>query len=208
MKRSTLERLSEAINTPWKIYEEFFRIIIYPLVCLNFYIHGIPVKKGWVFHGIPVIMKHSKSQIFISKGLRLRSSLRSNPLSPNHPVVLCTLKRGAILRIGDNFGMTGGTICASHRITIGNDVTVGSNTVIIDNDFHPISLQQRKIQPQDGNVSPIEIQDDVFIGMGCLILKGVHIGRESVIGAGSVVTKDVPPGVVVAGNPAQVIKVL
>jgi acetyltransferase-like isoleucine patch superfamily enzyme len=52
------------------------------------------------------------------------------------------------------------------------------------------------------------IEDDVFVGMQSIILKGVTIGSGSVVGAGSVVTRNVPPGVVVAGNPAQVIKKL
>jgi galactoside O-acetyltransferase len=57
-----------------------------------------------------------------------------------------------------------------------------------------------------GKHAPVIIEDDVFVGMHSLILKGVTIGRGSVVGAGSVVSRDVPPGVIVAGNPAQVIR--
>ena len=59
-----------------------------------------------------------------------------------------------------------------------------------------------------GRVKPVIIHDRVFIGMNSLILKDVEIGEGSVVGAGSVVVNDVPPGVIVAGNPAQVVREL
>ena len=104
--------------------------------------------------------------------------------------------------------MTGGTLCAAERITIGDNVTVGANSTIVDTDFHPIEPESRRLTPQDAKTDPIVIEDDVFIGMNCLVLKGVHIGRGSTVGAGSVVTRDVPPGVIVAGNPARVVQEL
>jgi hypothetical protein len=107
-----------------------------------------------------------------------------------------------------NFAMTGGTICAAERITIKNNVAVGANTTIIDTDFHPLDPQVRRLRPQDARTAPILIEDDVFIGMNSLILKGVTIGKGSVVGAGSIVTKDVPPGVIVAGNPARIVREL
>ena len=141
-------------------------------------------------------------------GLCLRSSTRSNPLAPNHPVVLCTWQAGAKIEVGANFAMTGGTLCAAEQITIGDNVTVGANSTIVDTDFHPIEPESRRLTPQDAKTDPIVIEDDVFIGMNCLVLKGVHIGRGSTVGAGSVVTRDVPPGVIVAGNPARVVQEL
>jgi acetyltransferase-like isoleucine patch superfamily enzyme len=102
--------------------------------------------------------------------------------------------------------MTGGTICAEERIIIGDDVWVGANCVIADTDFHPLDLAARLAHPLDGATAPITIEDGVFIGMQSLILKGVTIGARSVIGAGSVVTRDVPPGVIAAGNPARIIR--
>jgi acetyltransferase-like isoleucine patch superfamily enzyme len=132
--------------------------------------------------------------------------VRSNPLGPHHPVILCTWQSGALLEIGADFGMTGGSIVAAERITIGDRATVGANCTIIDTDFHPLEPTLRQRQPQAGRSAPIVIEDDVFIGMNCLILKGITIGHGSVIGAGSVVTRNVPPGVIVAGNPACVIR--
>jgi acetyltransferase-like isoleucine patch superfamily enzyme len=95
---------------------------------------------------------------------------------------------------------------AEDRIVIGDRVTVGANSSIVDTDFHPIDAQQRQADPNAGKTAPIVIEDDVFIGMECLILKGAHIGAGSVIGARSVVTGHIPPGVIAAGSPARVIR--
>jgi acetyltransferase-like isoleucine patch superfamily enzyme len=112
------------------------------------------------------------------------------------------------MEVGANFAMTGGTLCAAEQITIGDNVTIGANCIIVDTDFHPLEVENRRLNPQDAKTAPIVIEDDVFIGMNCLVLKGVHIGKGSVIGAGSVVTRDVPAGVIVAGNPARIIREL
>lgn len=94
-------------------------------------------------------------------------------------------------------------LVAAERIQIGQRVQVGANCTIADTDFHPLTAAGRAQDFLAGaHAAPITIEDDVFIGMQCLILKGVTIGRGSVVGAGSVVTRDVPAGVVVAGNPA------
>lgn len=198
--------VKEALNTPWKIRNAISRWMAYPSVRFLFAFYRIPWGKNWRFYGIPLIQKHRKSQMIFGSDLQLRSSFTSNPISPNHPVILCTWREGSILNIGSNFAMTGGVICAANSITIGDNIVVGGNTTITDNDFHPMSLEYRKEKPQDGESEPIMIENDVFIGMDCIILKGVTIGKGSVIGAGSVVTKDVPAFSVVAGNPAKLIK--
>jgi acetyltransferase-like isoleucine patch superfamily enzyme len=118
-------------------------------------------------------------------------------------VVLCTWRPAAVLQIGDHFAMTGGTVCATERITIGDHVTVGANTTIMDTDFHPLQSWARQREPNEAKHAAIHIGDQVFIGMQCLILKGVTLGKACVIGAGSVVTHDVAAGTVVAGNPAR-----
>jgi len=120
-------------------------------------------------------------------------------------VLLSTRQAGAVLEVGANFAMSGGALCAAERIVIGSDVVVGANSVVVDSDFHPLAPERRSALAEDGRTAPVTIGDDVFIGMNCLILKGVTLGRGSVVGAGSVVARDVPPGAVVAGNPAAVI---
>lgn len=101
--------------------------------------------------------------------------------------------------------MTGGSIVTAEKIVIGDNVTVGANTVIMDTDFHSLEAEARRAEVKPVKTAPVTVEDDVFIGMNCLILKGVTLGRGSVIGAGSVVTKDVPPHTIAAGNPARVI---
>jgi acetyltransferase-like isoleucine patch superfamily enzyme len=195
-------------DTPWKVRNELQRRISYPIIRLIFAWHGISWGRGWRIHGLPIIQKHRRSRMTFGADLQLRSFVRSNPLGPNHPVILTTWAEDSCLEVGTNFAMTGGTLCASNRIKIGDNVTVGANSVIVDTDFHPIDPGLRKKDPQAGRTAAVIIEDDVFIGMNCLILKGVTIGRGSLVGAGSVVSKDVPAGVIVAGNPAQPVRSL
>jgi acetyltransferase-like isoleucine patch superfamily enzyme len=101
--------------------------------------------------------------------------------------------------------MTGGSLCAAQKIIIGDRVIIGANSTIIDTDFHPLQGDNRRTHPQEAATAPVIIEDDVFIGMNCLILKGITLGKGCVVGAGSVVTRDVPPEMIVGGNPAKVI---
>lgn len=197
-----------ALDMPWKAVNELERLLLLPLARLQFALAGVAWGEGWKLYGLPIIQKHRRSTLTIGVHLELRSTARSNPLGPHRPVILSTRRPGAVLQIGDRFGMTGGSIIAEERVIIGHRVTVGANTIIADTDFHPLDALRRQHAPIDGATAPIVIEDDVFIGMQCLILKGVTIGRGSVIGAGSVVTRDVPPGVIAAGNPAAVIRAL
>ena len=84
------------------------------------------------------------------------------------------------------------------KIIIGNKVRVGANVTIMDGDAH-------QDDPRSGDNKPVIIADGVWIGANVFILKGVSIGKNSVIGAGSVVTRNIPPDVVAAGNPCKVI---
>ena len=197
-----------AFDTPWKIWTEIWRWMAYPSVRLLFACSGIPWDSDWRFYGVPIIQKHRHSWMSFGPGLRLRSSVRSNPVGPNHPVTLCTWQEGARLEAGADFFMTGGTLCAAERIIIGNHVSVGANTIIVDTDFHPLDPDLRRLSPAEAKSAPVVIEDNAFIGMNCLVLKGVTIGQDSVVGAGSVVTRDVPPRTIVAGNPAKVVREL
>lgn len=200
--------LISSINTPWKIVNALISWLSYPFVKISFILNGIPWGKGWKFHGVPILQKHRLSVMCFGDGMELRSLVRSNPLGTNHPVILCTWQAGALLEIGKNFAMTGGSIVVAQKIIIGNNVNIGSNSTIVDTDFHPTGTDMRINYPQEANKAPTIIGDNVFIGMNCIILKGVTLGAGCVIGAGSVVTKSIPPGVIAAGNPAKVIRIL
>lgn len=121
-----MRSLKRTIDTPWKVWNEVWRWLVYPKVRLLFAYNGIPWGRGWRFHGIPTIQKHRGSRMSFGPGLGMRSSVRSNPLAPNHPVVLTTWQREARLKVGANFAMTGGTLCAAERNIIGNNVAVGA----------------------------------------------------------------------------------
>ena len=197
------ESLRQASDMPWKARNELLRLLVWPLAWRA--LRGVEIGAGWRCYGRPIIQRHRRSQIRIGQGLNLRSTAASNPLGANHPVIISTRRPGARLTIGDDFGMTGGSIVCDQRISIGDRVWVGANAVIADTDFHPLDAATRRLRPLDAKTAPVEIGDDVFIGMNALILKGVRIGERAVIGAGSVVRRDVPPGAIAAGNPARVI---
>jgi maltose O-acetyltransferase len=91
-------------------------------------------------------------------------------------------------------------------VRIGRDGLFGAHVEIFDSNFHDLDPARRKAGTQ--RMAPVEIGDNVFVGMGVKILKGASIGSDSVIGAGSVVTGAIPAGVVAAGNPARVIREL
>ncbi|MBL8154287.1 MAG: acyltransferase [Anaerolineae bacterium] len=200
------QAVRQAWDMPWKAVNELERLLLLPLARLQFALAGVKWGAGWKLYGLPILQKHRRSTLTLGDGLELRSTARSNPLGPHRPVILSTRRPGAVLQIGRQFGMTGGSIVVEERVTIGDRVTVGANTIIADTDFHPLDPTVRQRDPLDGATAAIIVEDDVFIGMQCLILKGVTIGRGSVIGAGSVVTGSLPAGVIAAGNPARVIR--
>jgi acetyltransferase-like isoleucine patch superfamily enzyme len=202
---SKLESARNAIASPWKAMNEVKRAAFVPYLRLRFLSHGVPWGNGWRIFGMPVFQLHRGSTLRLGDGLQLRSWRSSNPLIPNHPVVFATRTAEAVIQVGVDCGMTGATLVAASRIELGNRVVVGANATIIDTDFHPIDPIRRREDMNDGASAPICIEDDVFIGMNAIILKGVRLGAGCAVGAASVVAHDVPSGAVVAGNPARVV---
>ncbi len=123
----------------------------------------------------------------------------------------------AKVKIGDYCYLTSVILLCEQEICIGNYVVLGWNTTIADSDFHPIAPAQRiadaiacsplgKGRPRPPVMrQPVIIEDDVWVGPNATILKGVHIGAGAWIEAGALVTRNVPPGTRVIGNPAQAI---
>ncbi len=200
----SLESLRQARNMPWKASNEIRRWLIIPMAWWR--LRGLSIGAGWRCYGLPIIQRHRQSEIRAGRRLELRSSAASNPLGPNRPVIISTRRPGASITIGDDFGMTGGSLVCDQRISIGDRVWVGANAIITDTDFHPLDPERRRSHPLAANTAPVTIEDDVFVGMNALILKGVTIGAGAVIAAGCVVVRDVPPRSVVAGNPARVVR--
>lgn len=115
------------------------------------------------------------------------------------------------IRIGDRTYVGYGPIInVAKSIEIGSDVLISDSCVISDNPGHPMDAEMRQraepVEPEQ--VKPVTLEDGVWLGARSLIMPGVTIGRGSVIGTGSVVTHDVPPGCLAAGNPARVIREL
>ena len=152
----------------------------------------------------------------IGDDFRFTSGDCINPICRNIRGAMYVPYKESQIIIGDRVGISSACLWAKERITIGNDVNIGGDCLIMDNDAHPHDYQQRRMDYWM-NVSeeeyyskiptaPIEIDDDVWIGARCQILKGVHIGARSIIAAGSIVTKDIPADVIAGGNPCRVIK--
>lgn len=112
------------------------------------------------------------------------------------------------ITIGDNVFLPGTSIVSYQNVTIGNHVLLGPLVTIMDCDGHPLEWHDEDDDVERLDIRPVEIQDKAWIGMGSIILKGVTIGKNSVVGAHSVVTRSVPDDTVVAGNPARVIRKL
>jgi acetyltransferase-like isoleucine patch superfamily enzyme len=194
--------LKDRIRPVYKILKYSYRFPVDIVYCIWKFGYW---DKTWRLYGIPIIKKQRSAKLFIGKHFTACSSPYFNSLGVSQKVIIKVLNPSAKLSIGDNFGISGASISCSLNINIGNNVLIGSGTIITDSDAHPIHPEMRQI-PGEVKRKPIVIEDDVFIGARSIILKGVKIGKGSVIGAGSVVSKDVPPMTIMAGNPAKVVK--
>jgi acetyltransferase-like isoleucine patch superfamily enzyme len=151
-------------------------------------------------------IRGSRSAIEIGKNTHVRGEL-------------LTFAHGGAIRIGEYCYIGEGTrIWSSQQVTIGDRVLISHNVNIFDSDTHPIDdpvarHEQFKAIITTGhpadlclNEAPVHIADDVLIGCQVIVISGVTIGRGAVVGAGSVVTRDVPEYSVMAGNPAKVVR--
>ena len=187
---------------------EFAEYLVEIKCRIVFFLLGVEYGRRLRLHGTPIISIRPGSKFSIGNDCRLRSSSYGNAIGVNHPVVLRTMGQNAILRIGDGFGMSGGSICAVGSVVIGSRVLVGANVVISDSDFHSLDAFNRARKIDCMSFRAVVIEDDVWIAADAYVCKGVTIGRGAVVGAKSVVTHNVPPFTVVAGNPAKVIRKL
>lgn len=157
------------------------------------------VGRRFRMEQLPYIV--GRGTIHLGDGVQLsgKPSFVFNNRQPTRPV----------LSVGDDSFIGHGCVFATaRRIEIGAHCLIAAGVRIADYDGHPIDPELRRSGASSSaeDVRPVSIGDDVWIGNGALILKGVRIGDRSVIGARSVVTKDVPPDTVVAGHPATIVR--
>lgn len=194
-------------------YHEIIHIFESIATYFNCIRSGIGYDSSWVVKGMPVFMfpnhlkfKPSRRGLSIGKNFTCINKFDSNSIGLIQSCLFNIPSEGKHIRIGDNVGISGSSLCAVEDITIGNNVLIGSGCIITTTDSHPIHWEARRHNTEQPASAPVVIEDDVFLGARCIILKGVTIGAGAVIGAGSVVTKDIPPRVIAAGNPARVVK--
>lgn len=169
---------------------------------------GVELGKDVCFYGMPIVSMAEKSRIFIGDRVTLCSDSRFTALGVNHPVVLRTLRPHAEILIGADTGISGGTICAALSVKLGRECLLGANVTIVDTDFHAIKPKGRRFNnnPSDIGASAVNVEDNVFVGTGAIVLKGVNIGECSVIGANSLVIRPVLKNMIVGGNPAKFLR--
>lgn len=175
-----------AVDSPWKLFNEIMMYLIKPFVYIYLVISGVSIGKGFKFYGFPKVYRTKGSTITIGDNFESRNWWFSNPLGINHPLIICTWSSDSSIRIGNDVGISGGSIVSDKEISIGDRVLIGSNSTIIDTDFHPTSGEKR-YSKSNIKSEKVLIGDDVFIGMSSVVLKGVKIEKDKVIPAGSVI---------------------
>jgi len=162
------------------------------------------VYKSFQINGKIFVKNNGTMQI--GSNFSANSGINQNPIGGDTLLRLIVEFKSARLTIGNNVGISNSTIACWDQITIGNNVVIGGGVKIWDTNFHSTNANIRLSgNDYDIKTAPIFIQDNVFIGAGTIILKGVTIGENSIIAAGSVVVKDIPSNVIAGGNPCTVV---
>lgn len=181
-----------ATNRSKKIFWTLYNII-------KGFLLGIKINKKTGFIGNTVFSRYQLSSIEIGENCLFNSSSYFNLIGINHNCIISTHSEEAVIEIGNNCGFSGTVVGAFKSIKIGNNVRCGANTIITDFDWH-------LDDPRTGESKEVIIGDNVWLGINCIVLKGVTISENALIGANSVVTKNIPANVIAAGNPCKVIK--
>lgn len=176
--------------------------------------------KGKVNHknGIHGSIEFNAPVYFNGKGtVRLGTDISFGyslaPKAGNGQIIVQARYKDSLIKIGDQVEFSNNVfVIALKHVSIGNKCLIADFVTIVDSDFHDILPSDRATEAKrlnsDGIISPTIIEDNVWIGSRTIILKGVRIGKDSIIGAGSVVTRNIPKGVIACGVPAKVVRSL
>ena len=189
---------------------EFFSRIYSFLFKLRMCLLGVKVGRQTKVFGSVSVLRFPSSHISFGTNCNLIGCNMKAGASSLGGVRLRTFSASSKIIIESNVDLNGTSIsCRSKKVLIKKNTLIGPNVVISDSDFHCITPEFRipgKRKACFENDQDIIIGENVWIGMNCIILKGVVIGDNSVIGAGSVVTKNVDEKCIYAGNPAKKIR--
>jgi len=158
--------------------------------------------------GIPFLSVAKGGKLSVGDGLRINSRPGGNVVGGTSGTVI-RVEKNACLKIGKNVGISSAVIVATSEITIEDNVKIGGGAYILDSDFHSLAPEDRLDREHDmrnAKSSPVHIKENALLGARCMILKGCTVGRNSVVGAGSVVTRSVPDNEIWAGNPARPVR--
>lgn len=201
----------KAISTFYKgirlIKRKIYRIVFHLITSIK--LKGNNVQySNFKTNGIPYISVARGGSMIIGTGFSMNNYMYGNPIGCNQPCTFFVNTNCKIL-IGDNVGISQASLLSYDVIEIGNNVKIGGGVHIYTTDFHSLNPVHRLMTIEDfkhRKSSPVIIKNNVFIGARSTILKGVIIGENSIVGAGSIVTKSIPANQIWAGNPAKFIK--
>lgn len=199
MKNNLLKNLRTPSFYFWpiKFLLSFLRVIRFYLLA---WWHGgrceigkqVRVKSSALFQGQGQLIVHDR----VTLGYNMAGGI-------SLPIILQPREPRSKIQIGSGTAiMNGCEFIARTAIVIGVNCRIGPHTLIYDADFHGLAPDQRG---EEGKTFAVLLEDNVWIGSRSIILKGVIIGRDAVIAAGSVVTKSVPAGAIMSGNPAVLV---
>jgi acetyltransferase-like isoleucine patch superfamily enzyme len=194
----------DVLDTIMDVWDRF--VSVAALLTARFNAH-VTLGRGVKFRGLPLIQISQGGRIAIGDGVVLNSLNRNYHLNMYGPVKLMADRPGARIEIGEQTRIHGSCLHAYALISVGKRCLIAANCQIIDGNGHQLCLEKVQDRTTSTDVGrPIVIEDDVWLGAGTFVLPGVTIGRGSIVGAGSVVTRDIPPMAIAAGSPAKVIR--
>lgn len=173
-----------------------------------FAMNGVDYGPHFFSRGIPLINVSLKGRFRAGMNLVISNGPYYSRTGRNRQCEF-SVSENATLLIGNHVGISSSAITCQYKITIGNYVMLGGNTAVYDTNFHSLDADDRMnvaMDKKNTRKAAVIIEDHVLVGAHSTIMKGVTIGHHSIIGACSVVTKDVPPYQVWAGNPARFIR--
>lgn len=182
--------------------KRFFQSIVHTI---QFFLFNISIGKNWKIEGLIFIRNSGLGGITIGNNFSANSGASKNPIGGDTVLRLITKKSGKIV-IKENVGISNSTLYSEELILIEDDVLIGGGCCIWDTDFHSLDKNKRGTPLDEGKTLPIIIKKKAFIGAKAIILKSVVIGENSIVAAGSVVTKSIPDNQIWGGNPAKFIR--